>query len=91
MKYLGRGLISGDGFSEELPNYWERIWNRRHRVWHYRKDIFWYLLCWVGLHGWGKWNSHLSKPGMLRVCWWCNVEMPYSRPGEKNYRTWDMV
>jgi len=41
--------------------------------------------CSRGLHRWSDWNAYAG----LRICTHCQLEMPESKKGEKNYRDYN--
>lgn len=86
---------------KDKPNYNEMMQSRLENVAYHFKEYYEYSQCKAGWHEWNDWNSYAlhnvseltedeKKMGgiSIRPCTRCGVEMPDSRKGEKNYKSY---
>ncbi len=84
----------GEGLIEGIPDYNSKIEVDFLMMMSYLRGMEDSLNCKRGNHNWGTWNSRVSKKDdgsvmSIRACNDCGAEMPNSREGQENHKTFE--
>lgn len=71
----------------DYQNYKESQYQNLKMAFSYFRAYIQGLACELEKHEWDDWNCRVTSEGNLRCCKYCKIEMPDSREGQENYRT----